>query len=75
MILTIKLSSFAYNVFDGVVDLDTISKPQVGREGGREGGREEGYKKELATKQHSLTTWPSFPPSLPPSHPSLRRTN
>ncbi|KAM3570524.1 hypothetical protein VYU27_007424, partial [Nannochloropsis oceanica] len=36
MILTIKLSSFAYNVYDGVVDLDTISKPQVGREGGRE---------------------------------------
>lgn len=28
MILTIKLSSFAYNVYDGVVDLDTISKPQ-----------------------------------------------
>lgn len=29
MILTIKLSSFAYNVYDGTVDRDTIATPQV----------------------------------------------
>lgn len=31
MILTIKLSSFAYNVYDGTVDKDVISTPQVSK--------------------------------------------
>ena len=30
MILTIKLSSFAYNVYDGTEDRDVIATPQVG---------------------------------------------
>lgn len=31
MILTIKLSSFAYNVYDGVVDSDVLQTPQTDR--------------------------------------------